>query len=149
MDKNVLRKAAIMNRVRMRIESAKVTAHKEQVSRENSARQLVMFSTPRFHESVLPPSPLGLSNYDALDLEDETFEDGEDGEPHSSSVYSDFNFMDPSRMLDTDEYACLDELDGIPQCLVDEQPPLPDGRMVEIMKERERQKEVCFVKFVA
>jgi len=43
--------------VRMRIESAKITAHKEQVSRENSARQLVMFSTPD-SMSFSAPSPL-------------------------------------------------------------------------------------------
>jgi len=150
LDKNVLRKAAIMNQVRTRLDSAKATADREQASRQTPSLRQVFVPKPRFYDPPLPPSPLGLSNYDALDLEDEMSEDDEDGPCCSSGFYSDFNVMDPTRAIDGDEYGYLDELDGIPHDLPEERPPPPpDEGMMDMLKEKERQKEVCFVRFIA
>jgi hypothetical protein len=57
--------------------------------------------------------------------------------------------MKPPTDADGDEYEYLDGLDGIPQKPPEERPPPPpDERMVEMYKERERQRELCFVHFV-
>lgn len=150
LDKNVLRKAAIMNRVRTRLDTAKATAQREQASRQTYALQQVMAPKPRFYDPPLPPSPLGLSNYDALDIEDEILEDDEHGEHSSSIVYSDFNVMDPTRAVDGDNYDYLDELDGIPHEMPEERPPPPpDERLFDMLREKELQKDICFEKFIA
>jgi hypothetical protein len=150
-DQNVLRKAAIMNRVRSRLDTVKASAAKAAMARPPpTIKDVVPPKPPRCYELPLPPSPLGLSNYDALDLEDEMFGIGEDGEEYSTTVYSDFNVMDTTHHEDGDEYDYLDELDGIPHDIPEERPPPPpDDRMVEMMKEKERQREICFVKFIA
>lgn len=72
------------------------------------------------------------------------------GEHGGPQVYSDWNIMKP-QLTDTgeDEYAYLDELDGIPHDLPEELPPLPDDRIVDMLKEKERQREISFVQFVA
>lgn len=159
LDKGSLRKAAIMNRVRLRLDAAKATAARRLSEEEESRRRQtqtqvvgfrqVMVQKHRSHDTPLPPSPLGLSNYDALDLEDE------DCEGSDSEIYTDFNIMKPvgTGSGDGDEYDYLDELDGIPHDLAElpeeRPPPPPDERMVEMLKEKERQKELCFVHFVA
>lgn len=151
-DKSLLRKAAIMNRVRRSIEAAKVpVVHQEELSRPAMGfRQVMHVQRPRYLDIPPPPSPLGLSNYDALDLEDEDMFDNENGEGDhagSSVIYSDFNKMNQCSMVDGDEYDYLDELDGIEP---EERPPPPlDERVVEMMREKERQKELYFVHFVA
>jgi hypothetical protein len=153
LDKDVLRKAAILNRVRTRLDAAKATAARDQ---EETTRQVfglrqVLVQKPRCYDALLPPSPLGLSNYDALDLEDEMsgHNEDEDGEDAGPTIYSDFNVMKPPTDADGDEYEYLDGLDGIPQKPPEERPPPPpDERMVEMYKERERQRELCFVHFV-
>lgn len=143
-----------MNRVRMSLDEAKATARwkEQEVERETPAVRQVLVQKPRCFEAPLPPSPLGLSNYDALDLEDEFF-DEDDGEYQEYGggprIYSDFNIMKPCSSNDGDEYDYLDELDGIPHDLPEERPPLPDERLVDMLKEKERQREVSFVKFVA
>jgi len=146
LSRNLLRKAAIMNRVRRRMDAARDFMRMEQEkTRERLSLREIVIQKPRCLELPLPPSPLGLSNYDALDLEDEDFE-CEDGEQwHSgdldriSTIYSDFNIMRP--MTDDhdddalDDY--LDALDGIsPQDLPDAPPaPLEEECIVEMLRE--------------
>jgi hypothetical protein len=154
LDKSLLRKAAIMNRVRSRLDAAKAFARRrseEEVKRQALGLQQVMIQKPRIYNAPLPPSPLGLSNYDALDLEDDVFdEEIRDGDHAEPVIYSDWNVMRPMGMHEGDEYDYLDELDGIPHELPEERaPPPPDERMVEMMKEKERQKELYFVQFIA
>lgn len=137
-----------MNRVRSRLDTAKAKAREAQnVVRHATALSELSVQKPRHHE--LPPSPLGLSNYDALDLEDEIWGD-DDGDSLHSTIYSDFNVMNPYTGTDGDSYDYLDELDGIPHEMPEDRPPPPpDERFSEILKEKERQKEIYFVKFLA
>ncbi|KAM3084540.1 hypothetical protein ACMFMG_001357 [Clarireedia jacksonii] len=102
----------------------------------------------RWNEIELRPSPLGLSNYDALDLEDDLFDADEgDGE---RVIYSDFSVMAPSTGEDDDQdygyLNTLDALDGLsPENLQDQAPStLPEDSIVEILKE-EIVHDVCFV----
>jgi hypothetical protein len=129
-----------MNRVRSRLDTAKAKAREaENIVRQATALSELKVQKPRYQE--LPPSPLGLSNYDALDLEDETWGDDE-GEHCDSNIYSDFNVMNPITGADGDAYDYLDELDGIPHEMPeDKPPPPPDDRFSEIVKEKERQLE--------
>jgi hypothetical protein len=147
--KNMLRKAAIMNRVRLRMDAAKDFMRLEQErSRGTLALREIVIQKPRCHDFPLPPSPLGLSNYDALDLEDEDFpeehcEDG--GLDRVSSIYSDFNIMNPVTG-DGEDYDYLDALDGIqPQDLPDTPPAPPDESIAELLREKERQGDSYFV----
>jgi hypothetical protein len=65
---------------------------------------------PRRDYIPLPPSPLGLSNYDAFDLEDDPHDDGEDGidifgrggTPSPPSIYTDWNVLDPNESVVSD-----------------------------------------------
>jgi len=146
--RNSLRKAAIMNRVRLQIDVAKdCICQQEQKGREALALRGIVVQKPRCHELPLPPSPLGLSNYDALDLEDEMAdEEGEhqSGSQRSSSIYSDFNIMNPC--TGDDDYEYLDALDGIlQQDLPDAPPPPLEGSIAEILRERENQGDAYFV----
>ena len=153
LDKSLLRKAAIMNRVRTRLDAARATARR--ASEEYEARlQTVnlgqlMVQNQRRADTPLPPSPLGLSNYDALDLEDEMFDDENgNGDQGAPIIYSDWSVRRPDGATEVDEYDYLEDLDGIPHDLAElpeeRPPPAPDERMVEMMKEKERQKELCF-----
>jgi len=148
-DQNELRKAAIINRIRINLVAAKAVAHKEsETGLEKKALGALMSTKARSYE-VLPPSPLGLSNYDALDLEDEGFDDHGDGD-YASNIYSDFNVMNPNTTIDETAYDYLDELDGIPHDLPEDRPPPPpDVKLEEILMEKERQRKVSFVRFVA
>lgn len=116
------------------------------------------------------PSPLGLSNYDALDDEDGFYDDehqycgscptspkkdekvtkmtDEDDE-----YYSDFNFFDHNKEdgRDSDEeYDDPFSLSVLPAEIAREKrpPSPPDGRLIELMKEKERQREVLFLEFI-
>jgi len=136
-----------MNRVRLRMDAAKNFMRlQEQRSRETLALRELVVQKPRHHE--LPPSPLGLSNYDALDLEDELADEENDehqnGIERASSIYSDFNIMNPS--TDGDDWDYLDALDGIsPQDLPDTPPSPPEESIVEMLREKERQGDSYFV----
>lgn len=141
--KNVLRKAAIMNRVRMRMDAAKDFLRQEQERRKEklSLREIVLHK-PRFLDLPHPPSPLGLSNYDALDLEDElpAFEDGQEQNSDGVSViYSDFNIINPSH-TNGEDYEYLDALDGISKEDLPDSPPTPppEDCIVEMLKEDKR-----------
>lgn len=145
--RHVLRKAAIMNRVRIRLDAAKDLVRLEQErSRETLALREIIVQKPRCHDFPLPPSPLGLSNYDAFDLEDEMEDiDGEGSDGQSSSFYSDFNIMNPTS-CDNDSYEYLDALDGIsPEDLPDTPPAPPESSLVEMLREKERQGDSFFV----
>jgi len=144
-----LRKAAIMNRVRMRMDEAKdfIRQENERGRAKLSMREIVL-QKPRTHEPPLPPSPLGLSNYDAFDLEDEMDSGDEDhsdgGSDGCSTIYSDFNVMNPITS-DGDDFDYLDAIDGIPtQDLPDSPPQPPEETIVGMLREEKRQ-EGCFV----
>ncbi|KFX93076.1 hypothetical protein O988_06997 [Pseudogymnoascus sp. VKM F-3808] len=146
-EKNELRKAAIMNRVRQRLSALKAAQAKQSppasAPQKRTHSQLVsalalrdiVAPMARTYEvpSPLPPSPLGLSNYDALDLEEEEGlgmdRDGEDIDADMSGCgggyYSDFSVRRSPRP-EGEDYDYLDELDGIPPLsLAEEPPPLP------------------------
>lgn len=136
--KTLLRKAAIMNRVRLRMDAVKDFMH-QQKSRETLELRKIVVQKPRFHDLPLPPSPLGLSNYDALDLEDElSDEEQEGGLDRCSTIYSDFNIMNPITS-DGDAYDYLDALDGISGEDLQDGPPLPEEGIVEMLRENDRQ----------
>ncbi|TAQ84259.1 hypothetical protein B7494_g7416 [Chlorociboria aeruginascens] len=142
--RNVLRKAAIMNRVRIRMDAAKDFMRRQHDNRGTRALREIVVHKPRYHEMPLPPSPLGLSNYDALDLEDGLF-DHEHCAEKSEVLYSDFNVMNPLSG-DGDDYEYLDALDGISQQDLPDTPPAPpEQEIVEILREKERQGDSYFV----
>jgi len=147
LNRNLLRKAAIMNAVRLQMDAAKAFMLQEQErGRETLALKEIVVQKPRTYEMPLPPSPLGLSNYDALDLEDEMLdEDGEEGREGRSPFYSDFSILNPS--TDGDGYDYLDALDGISSDdlpATPPPPPLEDG-IVEMLREKERLGDNFFV----
>jgi hypothetical protein len=85
----------------------------------------------------LPPSPLGISDYDALDMEDNLHDECCD-EGEGSLVYSDFNILEPVEP----DYS---NFNSLPQR---RRPPSPpDEKEVELMLEKQRQKELSFVEF--
>ncbi|OBT58536.1 hypothetical protein VE04_02151 [Pseudogymnoascus sp. 24MN13] len=160
-EKNELRKAAIMNRVRQRLSVLKAAQAKPpppaSVPQKRTHSQLVSALAParrrrpmaRTYEvpSHLPPSPLGLSNYDALDLEEEEGlgmdREGEDIDADMSGCgrgyYSDFSVRRSPRP-EGEDYDYLDELDGIPPLsLAEEPPPLPQLPPLSIAKAEARQ----------
>ncbi|KAH8803101.1 hypothetical protein F5884DRAFT_683025 [Xylogone sp. PMI_703] len=165
--KNVLRKAAIMNRMRMRLDAnRKQMLQQQENSRHTLALSEIPPPTPRMLEP-LPPSPLGLSNYDALDLEDEPCccdwdaDEGEydeerkaDGAAHkigcdkSSEIYSDFNVMNPT--TEGDGYDYLDALDGISPYGFPDMPPSPppEEAIIEMLKDKEKESNSYFVQFM-
>ncbi|PBP27448.1 hypothetical protein BUE80_DR001734 [Diplocarpon rosae] len=70
--RSFVRKAAIMNRVRKRMDAAReFLAEEQDNSREALPLREILTQKPPCLDVPLPPSPLGLSAYDAFDLEDE------------------------------------------------------------------------------
>ncbi|KAH0547572.1 hypothetical protein FGG08_000297 [Glutinoglossum americanum] len=129
--RNLLRKAAIMNRIRKRRAEASEIKGPNFIKHQDTVAQAQL---PRRQFIPLPPSPLGLSNYDALDMEDD-FRDEGSGD---SLVYSDFNMLEPVEPDYTD-------FNSLPR---PRRPPSPpDEKEVELMLEKQRQKELCFVHF--
>lgn len=112
-----------------------------------SRRQSQIVQVPRREYIPLPPSPLGLSNYDALDLEDEIPPEEHEDEDAGPTMYGDFSILGPSEPVVSD-YDSLDHLDP-PKILRDPHTASGDDREVEILHEKERQKQVAFVKFDA
>jgi len=149
--KNELRKAAIMNRVRLSMDAAKDFMRLEHERRRGTMALREMVQKPRCHchEIPLPPSPLGLSNYDAFDLEDEQFDEQNDdggGIDRTSSIYSDFNIMNPISS-DGDDYDYLDVVDGIqPEDLQDLPPHPPEETILEILRENEETGDGYFIR---
>ncbi|TGO18254.1 hypothetical protein BTUL_0011g00600 [Botrytis tulipae] len=151
--RNVLRKVAIFNRIRLQM---RMHGTRESMFREQKQQTLLDVDmhlreileekqNKRWNELVLPPSPLGRSNYDVLDSEDEMLMDElEDG--CEKMIYSDFNVMCSSEEGE-DEYEYLDTLDGLSPENMQEQPlsPPEDERIVEMLREEERLHDSCFV----
>ncbi|KAH9216950.1 hypothetical protein DL95DRAFT_112429 [Leptodontidium sp. 2 PMI_412] len=148
LSKNILRKAAIMNRVRRRMDAARDFMRMEQEkTRERLSLREIVIQKPRCLEVPLPPSPLGLSNYDALDLEDEDPEELHNG-GLDRIFYSDFNIMNPMTDREDDDALddYLDALDGIsPQDLPDTPPAPPEEECIVEMLREDCQGEGFFV----
>lgn len=88
----------------------------------------------------LPPSPLGLSNYDALDAEDGV-PDGATTQGEGCAIYSDFSILEPTESVVED----YDSLDEIAPLLPKHRPPSPPcEEVLDLIREKERQKEVSF-----
>jgi hypothetical protein len=127
--------------------------------------------TPYISKSVehnpATPSPLGLSNYDALDDEDGYYDDEHQycsscpNSPQKEKLlekrknreyYSDFNFFDSAQddRESNDDYDDPFSLSVLPaEIVMEKRPPSPpDGRLMELIKEKERQKEVLFLEFM-
>lgn len=130
-------------------------------------------TTERCAEKIVQPSPLGLSNYDALDEEDEIdygFFDDEDqdagcefGDPtvgrtekkekeEDEEYYTDWNCFDNTEETtkeEEDEYDDPFSLSVLSKGLDKEKrpPSPPEGIFVEFAKEREREKEVLMMGF--
>ena len=81
-----------------------------------------------------------MSNYDALDLEDD-LRDDETSDDECPSLYSDFSVLDPSQPLD--DYDAIDE----PCPALEVCRPLPprDEKGLEMIREKERQKQLSFM----
>ena len=133
----------------MQIDAAKNFMRLEQEkTKATLALKEIKIQKPRVHDFQLPPSPLGLSNYDALDLEDEEDldESCHDGIQRVASIYSDFNIMNPV-LSDGDDYEYLDALDGIsPQDLQDVPPAPPEESLTELFREKGWEGESYFVR---
>ncbi|TID19132.1 hypothetical protein E2P81_ATG06113 [Venturia nashicola] len=130
-------------------------------------------TTERGVEKIVQPSPLGLSNYDALDEEDEIdygYFDDEDndigcvfGNPiplrmdkrdrgEDEEYYTDWNCFvnaDETTKEEEDEYDDPFSLSVLSRDLVKEKrsPSPPEGALVEFLKETEREKEVLMMGF--
>lgn len=101
-----------------------------------------------------PPSPAACSNYDVLDREDEeeaaaaaaAMDEEEATTPEAGrgpAIYSDFRIMEPNEPVIADEYEALD---GLPPPWPTDRPPSPpEEKALELIRERERQKELSFV----
>ncbi|KAI9799860.1 MAG: hypothetical protein M1833_003782 [Piccolia ochrophora] len=142
--RNVLRKAAIMNSIREQAAAARRAEQRQlELARQAFIRhQSSIAQVPRRQYIPLPPSPLGLSNYDALDLEDDIQCQDDDDESDGNTVYSDFSILDPSESV-IDDYDSLHDFDSLPQ---KRRPPSPpDEKMLEMLREKERQKEIAFL----
>lgn len=127
LDKDILRKAAIMNKMRRspQVMQAIKFVKDAATAQIKALRKQVDWPKPR-------PSPLGLSNYDALDLEDEMMNDGESND---SEIYSDFSIMKPTSAEGGNVCDSLDEPDGIPCRFYHCRPPqLPDDHLVDFQQ---------------
>ncbi len=148
-DRRLLRKAAITNCLRLRLGATKHSQGEGELYRETPGFRHVLAPPIPGQYLPRPPSPLGLSNYDALDLEDDIFSNEARDKNQPAWFYSDFNVMDPARIASSDDGDYLDELDDIAHKLPESTPPPSNERLLETMKEKERQKEFSFVMFVA
>lgn len=155
-EKGDLRKTALINCVRRRVEDMKVGSararalvlppppplptaqamptHSQLMCR--MALRDVLAVKPRTTESSpsLPPSPLGQSNYDALDLEDEDdfgarYGSGVDeNDSDGSWAFGGSTISTPSSAAEGENYDFLDEMDGIPYDGVDGSYEVPERR---------------------
>ena len=127
--RDLLRKAAILNSIRIKKIAAREaeeqtaeTADSSPLSnnlREHRVNSLTDHSRPHqlprlqaFSAQQFippPPSPLGLSNYDAFDEEDDLSDD-EDDSTGSDTIYSDFSVLDPA-ISDIEDYDSLRPFD--------------------------------------
>lgn len=168
-ERTSLRKAAIMNRIRIKREAVREAERK----RLELGRRLYLYSTPDLidhdivtdgyrppkpsptqkpHRQYTPlcPSPLGLSDYDALDQEGDPYSEDEHEDADVSSIYSDFNVLDSNEpVLDNyDSPASFDDPILEYEDTGQQRPPTPPREeIIELVMEREKQQEVSFVDF--
>lgn len=108
----------------------------QESSRERLSLREIVLQKPRCFDFPLPPSPLGLSNYDALDFDNIFDEQNDEDVDKVSAIYSDFNIMNPTSASEGDDYDYLDALDGIsPQDLPDAPPAPPEESIAEMLRE--------------
>jgi hypothetical protein len=192
----VLRKAAIMNRVRRKTLERKDSGISVGEDERREAREAVRGEARERRADVLkeavaavglgpnavrqsneqprwspPSSVLGLSNYDALDDEDDWYEsyheeevsdplpspplsaemeNSEDRRQQQKSYYSDWNYSAIQARRGEDEEDSSDDDDDpfhlniLSSEIVNEKrpPSPPEGRMAELIKEKERQREI-------
>ena len=135
-EKGDLRKTALTNCVRRRVEDMRAgTARARalfsppapplpthaQLMCQTALRDILLVKPPSVDVAPpLPPSPLGQSNYDALDLEDEAEygrmygSDGDgDGDGDGSSGVGGTEAGTPRSSVEGENYEFLDEMDGI------------------------------------
>ena len=139
--KDNLRKVAIMNCVKRQIDEMKMGAERRETEMMlpppietpvqthaqlmcQMALRDISLVKPRTPETSpsLPPSPLGLSNYDALDFEDDDFGISSWSDDEDANDRMDFGHSDGSTTrsaIDGENYHFLDEMDGIPHDDVD------------------------------
>ena len=167
--RTTLRKAAIMNRIRLKYEAVREAERK----RVELGRKIYLYNTPDLadHDIVtdgyrpprpspaqkphrqyllLSPSPLGLSNYDALDQEGDPCSEDEHEDADVSSIYSDFNLLDSNEPVldDYDSLASFDDPIIEYEDTRQQRPPTPPREeIIKLVMERERQKEDPFIDF--
>ncbi len=114
--RDLLRRAAILNSIRIK----KMAAKEAEQERPEVANQSSLYNTlneleinsladsGRSHQSPRllgfsaqqfippPPSPLGLSNYDAFDHDDDLLDEDADEVAEHDTIYSDFSVLDPA-----------------------------------------------------
>ncbi|KAI9740173.1 MAG: hypothetical protein M1834_004751 [Cirrosporium novae-zelandiae] len=152
--RSLLRKAAILNRIRRTVCFSEDRQSHSDILRDQSMyspmhfssfeafaeaqRQPPVVETPR-PEIPLPPSPFGLSDYDVFDQEDFC-----DTEPDDDGylIYSDFNILEPTEPEIAEE-DLLGGVDGFASRQVTV--PALEEKATEIKLEQERQKEISFV----
>ena len=164
-----LRRVASMNRMKKRITNE---------GRPTGTRNFLSGTSPDFQQCEhtisqprrqirIPPSPLGISNYAALDDEEPFFEEetfGSESE-NRNEIYSDFNVLDP---VERDSHLAAEEdqlhsvfarapLEMSPlqlrreEIMADEvvareeRPPSPPDLLHDVLKEKERQGEMSFM----
>ena len=128
--RDLLRKAAILNSIRIK----KVAAKEAEQQRPEAANISTLYNhhnklkinslanCGRSHQSTRlfgfsaqqfippPPSPLGLSNYDAFDQDDDLLGEEADEVAGSDTIYSDFRVLDPTSP-DVEDYDSLRPFD--------------------------------------
>lgn len=120
--------------------------NRERLSLSESLREIVL-QKPRPLEFVLPPSPLGLSNYDALDSDDDIYDERDDQDADGgSAIYSDFSIMNPMSGDGDDYEEYLDALDGISKEDLPDTPPAPPEESIAEMLREDSRGESVFVR---
>lgn len=116
----------------------------ESMGNDSSARP--QFKLPEHNVGHVPrtPSPLGLSNYDAIDLEGDPYDDGWD-EPSEDLLNSDFNKREPFDTAIFNKYG-HSLLQSHPDSHQPGAEPLAKDLM-ELVTDEEKQQEVSFAQF--
>ncbi|KAI9894328.1 MAG: hypothetical protein M1814_003084 [Vezdaea aestivalis] len=137
--RNLLRKSAILNRIKRHAMEAKRLEQKHlEIARQVFIRHASYTAQiPRRLYIPLPPSPLGLSIYDALDADDD-FEDEETSDIEWPPLSENYAILDPADPLTTD----YDFLDEPPPPFTKGPPSLPNEEILEQLRDTERQREL-------
>ncbi|KAI9887271.1 MAG: hypothetical protein M1823_000942 [Watsoniomyces obsoletus] len=162
-----LRKAAIMNHVRRRaLEVLPAKKRPTELVRPEPITQCCdpLVVSKQHHISSSPPqpapapqptpspSPLGISNYDALDEEDDREHDSLDTSNSGSTLYSDFSVLESTTDPETDEHDVVDMARPPPMPPPKYRPPSPDEEedvevSPEIRIEGEWPNDISFISF--